>query len=67
MKKEIRDKNKDVRATINTHKDEISKLQGKTQAVIEQGQKLQQQIAQHNTEILKHQGAMEALEKMISR
>ncbi len=67
MKKELKDRNKVIRETIKEHKDEIVKIQGKTQAIVKQGQTLQQEIAQNNTEILKHQGALEALEKMISK
>ena len=66
MKKENRDRNKETREIIKNKKDEISKLQGKTQAILQEGQKLQQQIAQNNTEILKLQGGVEALETMIS-
>ena len=66
MKKEIRDRNKETRETIKNKKDEIAKLQGKTQAILQEGQKLQQDIAHNNTEILKLQGGIEALEKMIS-
>ncbi len=65
MKKELLSQNKDIRIKIKEKKDEIAKLQGKTQAIVEQGQKLQQQIAQHNTAILKLQGGTEALESMI--
>lgn len=67
MKKEVLDKNKDLRVVIKAKKDAIAVLQGKTQAILEQGQKLQQQIAQNNTEILKLQGGIEALESMISK
>ena len=67
MKKEILDKNKELRASIKEKKDKIDLINGKNQAIMQEGQKLQQQIAQNNTEILKLQGGIEALESMISK
>ncbi len=67
MKNELLVKNKDLRIEIKVKKDAIASFQGKNQAIVEQGQKLQQQISQNNTEIIKLQGGIETLEKMIAK
>ena len=67
MKKELLADNKDLRAKIKEKKDAIAVLQGKVQAIVQQGQLMNQQIAQNNTEILKLQGGIEALEQMVSK
>ena len=67
MKKEILGKNKELRAKIKEKKDQIEVIDGKNQTIVQEGQKLQQQIAQNNTEILRLQGGIETLESMISK
>ncbi len=67
MKKELLDKNKDIRTKIKEKKDATILLQSKNQAIVEQGQKLQQELAKNNTEMLKLQGGIQTLESLIAK
>ena len=57
MKKEIRDRIKEL-------KGEMEDFQKKNSHILAEGQKMQQQIQANNTEIVKRQGAIEELEKV---
>ena len=57
MKKEIRDRIKEL-------KGEMEDFQKKNNEIVANGQKMQQQISINNTEIIKRQGAIEELEKV---
>ena len=57
MKKEIRDRIKELKA-------EMEDFQKKNNEIVANGQKMQQQISVNNTEIIKRQGAIEELEKV---
>ena len=66
MKKEIRDRNYDVRNRIKTLKSEVLDLRKANDDIVQQNQGLNQKMAQNNAEILKRQGALEELEKQIA-
>ena len=57
MKKEIRDRIKEL-------KGEMEDFQKKNNEIVANGQKMQQQISINNTEIIKRQGAIEELGKV---
>jgi hypothetical protein len=57
MQKEIRDRIKEIETEINNFRKD-------NESILQQGQLLNQKLAQNNTEILKRQGAVEELKRV---
>lgn len=66
MNKEIREKNKETRSRVRELKEKNEKLAKLAEEKFQSSQKLQQEIAQINTERLKVIGAIEELERVIA-
>jgi len=66
MKKEIRDRNKETRARIKELETEDQSLVKAVEAVVAQGQALQQKIAQSNTRRIQIAGAVQELRKQLT-
>ena len=55
-----------IEARISELRKNETQLKNKNEVILLEARKLQQQLAQNNTEILKIQGAIEELEKQIA-
>jgi len=67
VKKDIKEKNHSVRDRIKQLTNEDGQLRAKAEGIAQQIQAAQQQIANINTERLKKIGAIEELQKQVSK